>query len=69
MTPERIDRTNDERLYQPPIHSRWIRQLHELSQELGEPMTVLLDRAISEYVEKYQQSDDVQDNQNTSNDY
>jgi hypothetical protein len=54
MTPERIDRTNDERLYQPPIHSRWIRHLHQLSEELGEPMTVLVDRAISEYVEQYQ---------------
>lgn len=53
MTPERVSRTDDERLYQPPIHSRWIRQMHEMSQELGEPMTVLVDRAVSEFVERY----------------
>lgn len=58
MTPERIDRADDEKLYQPLIHSRRIRQLHVMSQELGEPMTVLVDRAIGEYVERYQATKD-----------
>lgn len=42
---------DDERLYQPRIHSRRIRELHSLSEASGQPMTVLVDRAISEYVE------------------
>lgn len=54
MSPERINRTDDERLYQPPIHSRWIRELHVISKKQGEPMTVLVDRAVSEFVERYQ---------------
>jgi len=53
MTPEKIDRTDDERLYQPSIHSRWIRELHVISKEQGEPMTVLVDRALKEFVERY----------------
>lgn len=48
MSPERIRRGDDERLYQPRIHSRHIRILHLLSEETGEPMTVLIDRALTE---------------------
>ena len=50
MTPERMDWTDDERLYQPRIHSRHIRALHRICEEMQEPMTVLLDRALGEFV-------------------
>ena len=43
----------DERLYQPRIHSRRVRDLHQISQELGEPMTVLVDQALAQYVDQY----------------
>ena len=42
----RIDRKDDESLYQPKIHSDRIRTLYNLKQETGKPMTVLLDQAI-----------------------
>ena len=54
MTPERINRKDDESLYQPRIHSRWIRRLHGISAETGEPLTVLVDRALREFVARYQ---------------
>jgi hypothetical protein len=50
---ERIDRHDDEGLYQPKIHSRWIRELHAISQETGVPITVLLDRALKEFTVSY----------------
>jgi len=49
MTPGRHD---DERLYQPRIHSRRIRELHRLSEETGERMTVLVDRALYAFMEQ-----------------
>ena len=49
----RIDRTGDERLYQPRIHSERIRALYSLKLETGKPMTVLLDQAINELAERY----------------
>ena len=49
----RISRKDDERLYQPPIHSERIRTLYHLKQETGKPMTVLLDQAISELAERH----------------
>ncbi|MDD4987128.1 MAG: hypothetical protein PHQ43_15430 [Dehalococcoidales bacterium] len=58
MTPERVNRLDDEGLYQPRLHSRWIRQLHLISQQLGEPMTIVLEQAVREYVERYQISKD-----------
>jgi len=54
MTPERIPRHDDEGLYQPRIHSRWIRRPHQISAQTGEPMTVLLDQALREYVARYE---------------
>ena len=50
MPPERVRRHDDEGLYQPRIHSRWIRRLHEISLDTGEPMTLLVDRALKEFV-------------------
>ena len=49
----RIDRKNDESLYQPKIHSERIRALYQLKQQTGKPMTVLLDQAIRELAESY----------------
>ena len=49
----RIDRKDDESLYQPKIHSERIRTLYNLKQVTGKPMTVLLDQAIRELAESY----------------
>jgi len=49
----RISRKDDERLYQPQIHSERIRTLYRLKQETGKPMTVLLDQAITELAERH----------------
>ena len=56
MSPERITRQDDERLYQPRIHSRRIRELYRIGQETGEPITVLVDQAIADFVEAYPDS-------------
>ena len=50
MTPERMDWSDDERLYQPRIHSRRIRALHRIREGMREPMTVLLDQALEEFI-------------------
>jgi hypothetical protein len=52
MTPERIKRHNDERLYQPKILGRRIRELHRISRKAGEPITVLVDRALHEFIQR-----------------
>jgi hypothetical protein len=49
----RIDRKNDENLYQPKIHSERIRALYQIKQATGRPMTVLLDEAIREFAASY----------------
>ena len=50
----RINRKDDESLYQPKIHSQRIRTLYNLKQATGKPMTVLLDQAIHELAIRYQ---------------
>jgi hypothetical protein len=50
MTPEPVRRHVHERLYQLRIHSRWIRELHRISEQSGEPITVLIDQALQEFV-------------------
>ena len=50
---ERVSRHDDEGLYQPKIHSRWIRELYAIGQETGIPITVLLDQALREFVIRY----------------
>ena len=55
MTPERMTWETDEGLYQPRIHSERIRELHQISKELGEPMTVLVDQALGQFIERYRQ--------------
>jgi hypothetical protein len=49
----RIDRSNDERLYQPQIHSERVRTLYNLKLATGKPMTVLLDQAIRDLAANY----------------
>lgn len=49
----RIDRKNDESLYQPKVHSDRIRELYSLKQVTGLPMTVLLDQAIRDLAASY----------------
>ena len=49
----RIDRKNDESLYQPKIHSERIRTLYNLKLATGKPMTVLLDQAILDFAENH----------------
>jgi hypothetical protein len=56
MTPERMTWDGDEKLYQPRIHSRRIRALHQISRELGEPMTVLIDQALGQYIDQYRRA-------------
>ena len=50
---ERIIRGNDEGLYQPKIHSERIRQLYQIKEATGLPMTVLVDRAIEIFLQRY----------------
>ena len=49
----RIDRKNDEFLYQPKVHSHRIRELDNLKLQTGKPMTVLLDQAIRDLAANY----------------
>ena len=49
----RIDRKDDESLYQPKIHSDRVRTLYSLKEATGKPMTVLLDQAIADLAANY----------------
>src|SRR5215211_8024171 len=49
----RIGRKDDESLYQPKVHSDRIRELYNLKQATGLPMTVLLDQAIRDLSANY----------------
>ena len=50
---ERVKRGDDESLYQPKIHSRHIRRLHQIGIITGEPLTVMIDLALREYEARY----------------
>jgi len=50
---ERISRKDDEGLYQPKIHSRRIRELHQLSEHTGLPLTVIVDLALRQFAENH----------------
>ena len=50
MTPERVSRSDDEKLYQPRIHSRWIRELYRIRLVTGDPITLLVDTALAKFV-------------------
>ncbi len=49
---EIISRKDDENLYQPKIHSQRIRELHQIVEQSGQPMTVLVDLALRRFVEE-----------------
>jgi hypothetical protein len=49
----RIGRKSDESLYQPKVHSDRVRELYNLKQITGMPMTVLLDQAIRDLTASY----------------
>lgn len=49
---ERIRRINNENIYQPKIQPTRIRDLYRIRIKTHIPMTVLLDMAIQEFVEK-----------------
>ena len=51
---ERINRKDDESLYQPKIHSEKIRKLYQLKAKTGLAMTALVDLALAEFIQKYQ---------------
>ena len=51
---ERINRQGDERVYQPKIHCSLIREIYLMGERTGLPMTVIVDQAIREFLEKYE---------------
>ena len=51
---ERINRQGDEKIYQPKIHSSLIHELYKIGEITGQPMTVIIDQAIREYLGKYE---------------
>jgi hypothetical protein len=53
----RIERGDDERLYQPQIHSKRIRELYQISQQYNLPLTVLVDQAIEGFINQLNQQD------------
>ena len=60
---KRIDRKDDENLYQPKIHSTWNRQLYAIGQQIHLPLTIIIDQAIEEYIKQLNAST----NERTSN--
>jgi len=50
---ERISRKTDQKIYQPRIHYRRIRELYFVKELTGRPMTVLLDEALSLYLSTF----------------
>lgn len=51
---ERIQRTDDENLYNPKIHSKRIRALHIISEKTNVPMTKLVDQALEGFIMEFQ---------------
>ncbi len=54
---ERIVREGDRKVYQPKIHAERISELYKIKLLTGLPMTVLVDEAIRQYVEKYKNTE------------
>lgn len=55
---ERINRQSDEKIYQPKIHSNLIHEIYKIKEITGLPMTVIVDLAIRDYLEKYETEHD-----------
>ena len=51
---ERINRQDDERIYQPKIHCSLIHEIYKISEMTGLPMTVIVDQAIRVYLGRYE---------------
>lgn len=66
---ERVSRRDDERLYQPAIHSRHIRRLHQISEVTGEFMTSLVDQAIGEFIQRYNLSSERETSERPTSDH
>jgi hypothetical protein len=60
--------TDDEKLYRPRIHSRWIRELYQIKIETGELMTVLLEQALADYVQRRKELNHCDPNQTPDDD-
>lgn len=56
---ERMSWKDDERLYQPRVHSKRIRELHKIAEISGQPMTTVVDQAIAEFVERRKQQNTI----------
>jgi hypothetical protein len=54
---EKIDRSQDKRVYQPRIHVDMVHELYLLKQQTGLPMTVLVEMAISMLLDKHRTDD------------
>lgn len=55
---ERIARDGDRSVYQPRIHAERISELYKIKLITGLPLTVLVNEAISEFVEKYKNTEE-----------
>ena len=55
---KRIDRSQDENIYQPKIHARRIRELYRIGQQLHIPLTVIIDQAIEAYINQLNQQNE-----------
>ncbi len=51
---ERVSRKGDERVYQPQLRAELVSELWRIKQETGIPMTVLIETAVKEFVERHQ---------------
>ncbi len=51
---EKIDRKTDQKVYQPRLHAEQVRELYQVKLETGLPLTVLLNRAVREYLIAYE---------------
>lgn len=63
---ERVNRKDDEKLYQPRIHSKRIRELYKLGEETGLPMTVLVDLAVRNLVSSQHTTNSINSGNTTS---
>jgi hypothetical protein len=56
--PKRINRSDDENIYQPKIHASRIRELYQIGQQLHLPLTVIVDQAIDLYIKQLAETND-----------
>jgi hypothetical protein len=61
---ERLSRKDDQEIYQPKIRADQIRKLYQVKLETGTPLTVLVDRAIREFLARYETGEDEKNTRN-----